>query len=655
MLRSRSKRSSWAPKRSELPVSDSSKPSAFHKLRINDSTTWNSNGLVYRVFRYLKPLLFLSFLLLLLFLLLYAGLTNTPASERLAQFFAFGPSTQNSALHISSNPDKKPLPPGKPPMVDRSILEKLALMDPDSDDPDERPAPSARDKYAWPPAVMRIPEPSPPTLPSTPVHHQFQHVPISTASPAEFDLSICGENICQFILPLRIAEQESKARLHFTQILELARLLDRIVVLPNVGKSRMGTCLKWTFEKYYDSEAFQARAENDTMRVIDMETFRRWTATRPMKPNAQIVSIDSKPRSDLSSSSTLFIENGLTVKIEQDQDPSDPKYTRCLNSKFPRLALDVFSPLSIHPSRGLKNRPIGTRIVNALLREDVQEASIRTGDAAELVGLDEFIESQEQDEEQQDEEQDERRDDVEPSSDPDVLILDYDLRHPAFSTPLISSPPHPTLSYSPTLIALADNLLTPLKPADYLVIHWRMETVPPDVLPRCAELLVNTLAGLLGPQVPENENNSGGTVDIAIKTVWFASDYPYPITRTLSSTNQHQTQEDGGSKSGTFRGVGIQHEEAAEVLRSAFEEGGVHEGRKITGLAEAVAKVREDRLRGAAGTGGPTGVGLEGGLMEDAGVLGILDKIVASRASLFVSGGKTCGRVRYVVCFVFGL
>jgi hypothetical protein len=135
----------------------------------------------------------------------------------------------------------------------------------------------------------------------------------------------------------------------------------------------------------------------------------------------------------------------------------------------------------------------------------------------------------------------------------------------------------------------------------------------------------------------------------AIKTVWFASDYPYPISRSLPpNANQYLTQQDGGSKSGTFRGVGFQHAEAIEILRSAFEEGGVHEGTRITGLAETLAEVKEHQLRGAAGKGGHIGVGIEGELMEDSGVLGILDKIIGTRAGLFVSGGDVCGRVRYV-------
>jgi len=518
-------------------------------------------------------------------------------------------------------------------MVDRSILDKLAMLDQSAEDSDEPRFSSPRNKYAWPPAVTRIPEPQLPNIPSNVLHHQFQHEPISTASLAKFDFSVCGTDACRFILPLRIAEQESKARLHFLQILELAGSLNRTVVLPNVGKSRMGMCFRWNFGKYYDAEALQARPDHKRSSVIDTENFRRWTATRPIKANAQIVSINSRPRSGILSSETLFFENGVIIKVEQDQDPSDPQHARCLNSKLPRLGLDAYSPLSIYPSKGLKNKPFGTKIVDALLRKDVRSASFRGANAPEVDSLDDEPLSP------QDQEEDRDRDYVEHSSDPDVLILDYDLRHPAFSTSQFSPTPLPALHYAPNLTALAANLIASLEPADYLAIHWRMETVPPHNLVGCAESLVHTLAALLQRQ--GTEDNAMGTHNT--KTVWFASDYPYPISRPFPlNVKRYQTQKDGGSKSGTFRGIGLQHEEAIEKLRGAFDEGGALEGRRLTGLTEELVKVRA-----AATEGGK--VGIEGELNDDSGILGILDKLVAIRAGLFVSGGKGCGRTRCAV------
>lgn len=632
MLRSRSKRpESWGCGRSDLPISTSSSLAQLQEHGFPESTHRRGSGTARRPCRYLTPLFLLSILILAVF---YSCL---PVGQYRKLYFPFGTSKEinpTSTVRASSKSNNRTLPRGKPPLVDRSILDKLALLDQSADDPDGLVLQSPQNKHAWPPAVTRIPEPAVSNISSTIVHHQFQHEPISTASPADFDLSICGADACRFILPLRIAEQESKARLHFLQILELAGSLNRIVVLPNVGKSRIGICYRWNFDKYYDAEALRTRLDDGRMRVIDMETFRLWIATRPIKPNAQTVSINFKPLAGLSSSETLFFENDITVKVEQDQDPSDPRHARCLNLKFPRLGLQAYSPLSIHPSKSLKSKLFGTRIVDALSREDVQISSFRDGDTAQVDIIDDGRLSIEE----QGDDQGEEQDYLGPLSDPEVLILNYDLRHPAFVTSKISTP---TLPYARNLITLATNLLTPFEPSDYLVIHWRMETVPPNILARCANSLVRTLVGLLQAQDVGDDAAS----NYFTKTVWFASDYPYPISRPLpSNTNRYQTQRDGGSKSGTFRGVGRQHEEAIEILRCAFDEGGALEGKKITGLAEELA-----RARAATTEDGKTRVTIEGELNDDSGILGILDKTVAIRAGLFVSGGKGCGRVRCVV------
>jgi hypothetical protein len=611
MLRFRSKQweSSWNV---DLPVSASSSSSESLSDKPDiPFTHQRGSGYFYQTQRFVKIILILlAFVLSLLFL--YSVSLLRTSTGRSVQSHASEPHL-NTTRDIPSK--SKKLPHGKPPLVERSILDKLTLLDQSADDPDERRYYfSTTTTPAWPPVVTRIPEAHVPNLASNSLQHQFQHEPISKASPTEFDYSICGAETCRFILPLRIAEQESKARLHFLQILELAGQLNRIVVLPNVGKSRMGSCFKWNFEKYYDTAELSSGGH---MRVIDMETFRRWTATRPIKPSSQIISIESKPLTGPSSGPSLFSENGITVKIEHDQDPSDPKHVRCLKSKFPRLGLRAFSPLSIHPSKWVKQRSFGPAVVDALEREHIRSASFRV---MEDKGLD-TVDSQQQDNDQ----------DVDvgaSSTDSDVLILNYDLRHPIFPT-------SQTLSYSPVLSAFATSLLAPLKPNGYLVVHWRMETVPPDVLSSCAEALISILTGLLQ-----------GQGDETIKTVWFASDYPYPVSHP---SHHRSTQKDGGSKSGTFRAVGPQHEEAIDILRNAFNEGGPLEGRRITGLAEELARVR------AAARNAKTGIGIEVELLEDSGVLGILDKLVAMQAGLFVSGGKACGRVRYVESLYFHL
>ena len=66
---------------------------------------------------------------------------------------------------------------------------------------------------------------------------------------------------------------------------------------------------------------------------------------------------------------------------------------------------------------------------------------------------------------------------------------------------------------------------------------------------------------------------------------------------------------------------------------------------KLTGVSEELDRVRREMEK--------EGKGYvleedddEGVLLEDSGVLGILDKLVAMNSALFVSGAKRCGRVR---------
>lgn len=595
MLRFRSKRPEWEfiVTDVDLPLSTSSSSSLSDKSDIR-LTRQDGTGLFYSIQRFKKSLLILLAFVLSLLILYYVSLFRTPAGHSSVQ------SPSNSHLNTTTNvirqKSKRPQR-GKPPLVERSILDKLALLDQSADDPDE-----LRHHIitpAWPPAVTHIPE----------ARFQFQHEPISKVSLAEFDSAICGAEICRFILPLRIVEQESKARLHFLQILELAERLDRIVVLPNVGKSRMGTCFKWNFEKYYDIKQLSGGGR---MRVIDMETFRRWTATRPVKASSQIVSIDPKPLASASSDPSFFSVHGLIVKIHHDQDPSDLKHARCLKKKFPRLDLRAYSPISVHPSKWAKQSAFEPAVVDALGREHTQSDSFRTADDMILDPVD----PQQQD-------YDKDVDVVATSStDPDVLILNYDLRHTIF-------PISTTLSYNPMLAEFVTHLLSSLEPEDCLVVHWRMETVPLNVLSDCASALVSTLTSLL----KENE---------AINTVWFASDYPYPISRAGLGLHRPSNQKD---KSGTFKEVGSEHDVAVDIFRNAFDEGGPLAGRRVTGLAEELARVQ------AAAKNSQMEIDIENELLEDAGVLGIFDKIVAMQVGLFVTGAKGCGRVRYVYMF----
>lgn len=454
-------------------------------------------------------------------------------------------------------------------VVDRSVLERL----------EGNSGSDSSTSFHWPPIVTRIPEPA-------------------SAGGLIPRLNICNQEYgdfypCRFLVPLRIAEQESKARIHLSQMMQLARELGRILVLPNVGKSRMGLCFKMEFEAYYDLPGLKADLLGDRGRVITMEFFNKWLLQkRPDVPTAQLLWISPKPDEHLVSHGVSSFSNaGLVLHVDNLRRVQDLDLPGCFSTKLRDIQLSSFQPLfvSLKPQvrRESKTRLIGHDLLDILSREDISMAAQPLSS---------------------------RGNSAQPRSpvDPDIILVDWDLRHPAFAPSQFT----PDLQYSAHLMSLADKL-TPQGP--YLAVHWRMETIAPESLPECALSLVDTLFDLL-----HDQGLAGG-----IQTVWFASDYPSPIFPT-----EGQTGRAGGTmKSGTFRHVTRYHHQAIEALRQAFEDSGDLFGWKLTGLHEESRRVFP-----------------EGGdeVLQDTGVLGILDKVISIRAALFVSGDKGCGRRRYV-------
>ncbi|KAF8181484.1 hypothetical protein BJ912DRAFT_854680 [Pholiota molesta] len=154
--------------------------------------------------------------------------------------------------------------------------------------------------------------------------------------------------------------------------------------------------------------------------------------------------------------------------------------------------------------------------------------------------------------------------------------------------------------------------------APYLAVQWRMETVSPELLEDCAHALVDVLSRLLRDfALAEN-----------ITTVWFASDYPYPVVEHSPSQRRPAVI----AKSGTFRDFGVRHEEAIDILRKAFVKEGELSHWVLTDFAEAIE------------TNKGVEKGVDSELLQDSGTLGILDKLVSINANLFVSGASRCSR-----------
>lgn len=632
LLRSRTSRPTnlWSNESlSDLPEHSSGDDDSPRRVRLRRINPGVLSLHPHRSFRKRKILMFLILITLIALVIWYIYYLK-PAP------FAF--TTTPNLARPSSDPHTIPTGPTKRPHRDQPERDHKARTPRRK----QQLKSSTTSHRSWPPLVSVVPE-------TRPDPDKFYSGLTSSSVDAQF----CNEAPqCQFLLPLWIGEQESRSRIHVVQVLQLAMALNRTLVLPNVGKSRLGACSRWDFEVYYDVGSLVGKKSPDELYPISnkqerlrkamlMDDFKTWLELRPSKPHSQVVFVDEKPAGEKIKTKDVTLFPGVSARSETpvldvfvDQDTLDPqdhrlKKTRCLNTKFRQMDLDAFLPVSVHLPLDEAQKALvsSDALIDALRREDVRNHS--------------YIDSPSQE-----------------APSPDVLILHWDIRHFPFT---FYSPTN--LQYSQPLLDLSDRLTSAYKP--YLAVHWRMETVPSGVLPDCAESLVDTLSTLL----------SDTALSKGIKTIWFASDFPWVVSSSSplafggyddhDQKNLHMKIDTSARRSSTFRSVTYEHIEAIETFKNAFNQGGALEGYKLTGVAEELDRVRteienshrgdvDDEDEGGAERYPWSGKGFnileqdddDGVLLEDPGVLGILDKLAAFNAALFVSGARGCGRVR---------
>ncbi|KAG8693952.1 hypothetical protein FRC09_010164, partial [Ceratobasidium sp. 395] len=179
---------------------------------------------------------------------------------------------------------------------------------------------------------------------------------------------------------------------------------------------------------------------------------------------------------------------------------------------------------------------------------------------------------------------------------PQVYAFNWALRHPVFS----ETTDH-YLTYANDITQSAERLLDAAGPI--IAVHWRMESVPPANLVACSRGLIDVFRWILSQDHLKDA-----------RLAYLATDYPL---------------EDGASQhSGTFRDIGEQHHAAIATLRQAFQPGGVLELFKLVLYPDLARLVPS----------------IENTLETDPGFLGIMDKIIASKAEIFVRGSSQCAR-----------
>lgn len=366
--------------------------------------------------------------------------------------------------HIESPRSSTPISKGwQPPLVDRYILEKLDRLsstDNSLDDWERFLEEGYYDVLSTVPLVQRIPEAA---------KRISSKVKSNSLSSSH---NLRGK---RFLLPSWVGEQESKARLHLVQLVELASRLNRTLVLPNISKGRMGTCMKSDFGLYYN-----ARAINGSMPFadfIDLASSSHDTLTGSML--AVSAKAPGKSYSYLDDLTKDGVESLLDVFVDNFGDPSKSKHNSCLKDKLPSLHFRDFSPvwLSVKAPQSAKSRNTGDQVAVELVQAITAPELLKHSSRLSVQSLDA----------------------------PDVLVVEWDLRYPLF--------PHiqdAGLSYSKVWKDLAEELSKDIQP--YVGIHWRMETITPLLLPACAEQLIRRLEESLKTST--------------IRNVYFATDYP---------------------------------------------------------------------------------------------------------------------------------
>ncbi|GAA6000413.1 hypothetical protein JCM10207_008001 [Rhodosporidiobolus poonsookiae] len=563
---------------------------------------------------------------------------------------ALAPSPRSSWWRAAAPPVLEDDP--DPPVVERTTLEKLRLLEihfgADEDEPTHdltgtgygaRPA---RDPDA-PPLVVDIPDVVKPNPALDPA--------VQGRVPADvLDEQVCGARdgqTCQFLIPAWLGEQETKAQQHLYQLGLLALSLNRTLVLPNVSKSRLGTCYRNPFAFYYSPSSLSSLG----IRTLPLDDFIQWTQQRDPPPSAQVVSVvNGRPG----------VYTAGAVEVDSASDPASvpakPSRNLCLRAPRTRLDFSAHSPLALFPPEGFHKSEnsrlaFGESVVHTLSSGDVAAQSSRRSAAA----LSSFGAGE---------------DGKAPL--PDVLAFNYELRFPILSPAraVLLAPPSPPSSsddleaepepipeplpfahfpYAAPWVALGDLIAARLSP--YIAVHWRTEALTPSNLRPCATSLIEKLLAL------KQRHPS-------LQTVYLATDYPVEALDPSLGAGGVEIPH-----SGTFaKAVTEQHHAAFRRFLREFERRLADPAKlRLTTFSKELAELELPPALAAdiaAFTTPPLPPSLDGAPSDpppppptkldlstlDTGLFGILDKAVAVHAELFITGMPGVGSSTVGAC-----
>ncbi|CAG8631373.1 9482_t:CDS:1 [Paraglomus occultum] len=212
----------------------------------------------------------------------------------------------------------------------------------------------------------------------------------------------------------------------------MARQLDRVFVLPNVGRSRLAACHSFTFDFYYSLELIQQSSPNITF--ITQNQFLQWNqemkAIGAETPTAHLVH--------------LYSEHIKSPKLASDLVDFEPYQRKfCLqpfdNLRYSKEGDRVIEDIIVTPKYGFRSQENQAKVTPAIIRS---LQSVKS----------------------------------------DVMLIRCD------SYWMIDGPNPPEFVYADHWAEQAKAAAGLLYP--YIAIHWRMETANPDYLYQCSQNLV---------------------------------------------------------------------------------------------------------------------------------------------------------------------
>ncbi|KAF0516108.1 proteophosphoglycan 5 [Gigaspora margarita] len=122
---------------------------------------------------------------------------------------------------------------------------------------------------------------------------ELSNKPLESNRPSDKEINrqYCGTDECKFLFGYNFVEQETQSNKHFISFIQIAQLINRAVVLTNVGGSGISSLNNFPFEFYYN--IYKLKKKFPKVKFISQSKFQKWTKERYYKPDIIHVLLES--------------------------------------------------------------------------------------------------------------------------------------------------------------------------------------------------------------------------------------------------------------------------------------------------------------------------------------------------------------------------